>query len=223
MATDPDLWEERWLSRPRLRKYLRAAGQNRDRALALYLWDADLAVALLGDIGHLEVGLRNAYDRALSLLPVLHGRDWLSHDGALAVFPKGLGPDGLRAAMSRLAIETAAKRAASEHNPPSHDQIITQLTLGFWHNLSADHNANHLWWPSLASAFDDRLDRRAFHGTLGSIRTMRNRCAHHGSVFDHDPVGTHRRVVSAATHISPELGQLVRERSRVPDLMRAKP
>lgn len=59
-------WVEAWLSAPRFAVYLTATGGDRARALALYEWNAQLSAALLHDLAHLEVGLRNAYDVVLS-------------------------------------------------------------------------------------------------------------------------------------------------------------
>ena len=59
-------WVEAWLSTPRSAVYLTASSADRDRALALYEWNAQLSAALLHDLAYVEVGLRNAYDVALS-------------------------------------------------------------------------------------------------------------------------------------------------------------
>lgn len=58
-------WVHTWLSRERFTVYVAATGGNVDTALALYEWNAQLSSAFQHDLGHLEVGLRNAYDRAL--------------------------------------------------------------------------------------------------------------------------------------------------------------
>jgi hypothetical protein len=51
----------RWLSAARLAKYSTAAGGDIGRALALYEWNSRISAALMRDLGHIEVGLRNAY------------------------------------------------------------------------------------------------------------------------------------------------------------------
>lgn len=61
----PGPWVESWLSRPRFAVYLAAAGANRRLALDLYEWNATVSAALLHDLAHLEVALRNAYDAAI--------------------------------------------------------------------------------------------------------------------------------------------------------------
>lgn len=66
----PGPWVQRWLSRERHAVWLRAGGSDERVALELYEWNAQLSAAAFRDLSHLEVGLRNAYDRALSA----HGR-----------------------------------------------------------------------------------------------------------------------------------------------------
>lgn len=77
-------WVEQWLSSPRHGKYLRAATNDADRARALYEWNAQLSAALMRDLAHLEVGLRNAYDAAIT-------RHWTGSDhwtrSATRLFP----------------------------------------------------------------------------------------------------------------------------------------
>ncbi len=59
------VWVESWLSAPRFAVYLADAGGDRRRALRLYEWNAAVSAAFLRDLSHLEIGVRNAYDRAL--------------------------------------------------------------------------------------------------------------------------------------------------------------
>lgn len=59
-------WAERRLSADRLAPYLAACGGDCERALKLYEWNISLGQVLMRDVAHLEVALRNAYDRVLS-------------------------------------------------------------------------------------------------------------------------------------------------------------
>ena len=59
-------WVERWLSGLRLAVYLTAADFDPGRALPRYEWNGQVSGALVHDLAHVEVGLSNAYDRALS-------------------------------------------------------------------------------------------------------------------------------------------------------------
>ncbi|MDR1998612.1 MAG: hypothetical protein LBQ06_01535, partial [Frankiaceae bacterium] len=58
-------WVEDWLSAPRFARYLSEAGGDRARALAIYEWNLRLGAALMRDVAHVEVAVRNAYDRTM--------------------------------------------------------------------------------------------------------------------------------------------------------------
>ena len=64
-SNSPGQWVETWLSAARFGAYLDATGGDRQRALDLYELNAAVSAVLHRDIAHLEVGLRNAYDRAI--------------------------------------------------------------------------------------------------------------------------------------------------------------
>ena len=59
-----DAWIDAWLGSPRFQKYVDSCEGDRSRALALYEWNVTLAQALMRDIAHFEIALRNAYDTA---------------------------------------------------------------------------------------------------------------------------------------------------------------
>ncbi|ANQ75791.1 MULTISPECIES: hypothetical protein [Rhodococcus] len=90
MAKDTDDWVQRWLSPERFATYVRKAGGSRQRALHLYEWNAQLSAAFLHDLAHLEVGLRNAYDRELSHARVGADTHWTEPTTAGHLFPKHL-------------------------------------------------------------------------------------------------------------------------------------
>jgi hypothetical protein len=65
LPPDDGSWVEAWLSGPRFSRYMNAAGGHRDKALQLYEWNTTLTAAVLHDLAHVEVAIRNAYDAAL--------------------------------------------------------------------------------------------------------------------------------------------------------------
>ena len=78
-APGPGVWVERWLSIPRFARYQQAVGGDRATALDLYEWNVAVSAAFLHDLAHLEIGLRNAYDRVLDRT----GPDWTQPSGPL--------------------------------------------------------------------------------------------------------------------------------------------
>ncbi len=106
-------WVEAWLTTGRLQKYRSAAGGSETRALALYEWNMELASAVLRDLAHLEVALRNSYDTQLGSLAV-SGAEWFSDKERSALFPPHLVTVGDQTtdknATPRGNIKTACKR-----------------------------------------------------------------------------------------------------------------
>ena len=60
-------WIPAWLSVARWQPYLTYCKGDGQRALALYEWNLHVAGAVLHDVAHVEVAIRNAYDKAFSL------------------------------------------------------------------------------------------------------------------------------------------------------------
>lgn len=127
-------WAQRWLSPARLEPYLAACNGDIEQALELHEWNILLGHALLVDIAHLELALRNAYVR------ILHqdcGERWLFDDASPIRVPilrmskaKKIRDVNL---VNRRAIDDARMRAHDENNP---DQVTAGLTLGFWAHLT---------------------------------------------------------------------------------------
>jgi hypothetical protein len=59
-------WVETWLSKARLAKYLASADGNPQRALELYEWNSQVSIALMRDLAHVEIALRNAYSETIA-------------------------------------------------------------------------------------------------------------------------------------------------------------
>lgn len=95
-STDVGAWVEAWLSEPRLARYLAESGGDRARALDLYEWNLRLGAALMRDIAHVEVAVRNAYDRVMR--ERWHGtRHWLLDPASPVLAPRLRSRSGTRA------------------------------------------------------------------------------------------------------------------------------
>lgn len=71
-------WVTRWLSPARFAVYLTAAGGDPYLALELYEWNTETSSAILHDLAHVEVGLRNAYNTALEQHTAFPTPSWLA-------------------------------------------------------------------------------------------------------------------------------------------------
>ncbi len=228
VSTQPQ-WVVDWLTAGQYGKYLRAAGGDHGRALALYEWNTELASALLHDLSHLEVGVRNAYDRALLLHPAAGGGNWLEPPIYTELFPPHwvldrAGNPQDKNATPRGQIKSARKAAnyAATTAVPR-GKAIAELMFGFWSYLTDSLHEKTLWVPVLHTAFVPGADRSKIHSAMTELRDIRNRVAHHESIFDQNPENARRSIVYVARHPSPDLHSHLVATSRLPALLRAKP
>lgn len=216
-------WVERWLSSPRFAVYLNAAERNHDAALDLYEWNARLSSALGHDLAHLEVGLRNAYDRAL-----IDRLDLPRHWTACGdqVFAPVLRTHKRRTcgkvsvdinAKPRASLERAIREAGGRKALPG--KVIAQLTFGFWRYLTSAAHEVTLWRPALHHAFPTGTSRPDVDTRVGRLHELRNRVAHHEPLLGLDAAGPHSDLLDIAALLDPHLGTYIAEHSTVSDVL----
>ncbi|MFB2585834.1 hypothetical protein [Herbiconiux liukaitaii] len=229
MSSSPEPWVTESLTLGRFGKYSRAAGGDHGRALAVYDWNAKRSASLLHDLGHLEVGLRNAYDRALLSHPLVSGKDWIDPAVAAALLPPHLAPNGTgeghdKNAISRNSIKQACKRARyTETNGVDRGKVIAELMFGFWTYLTDSLHEKTLWVPTLHKAYLPGADRGKLHLALRDLRDVRNRLAHNESVYDRRPENQRRSIVYVAKNLSEPLRQHIDSRSSVRSVLEERP
>lgn len=171
----------KWLSAPRYRRYLAVAGGDHALAMETYLWNSRVAAAGIADVGHLEVAVRNAYDREL-----MHRYpDW-TIDTQSPLFRLEQGVQRARAQQRRrnqtsLARIADARRGLS--SAPTHAEVVAALTFGFWSNLTVGERTSTLWNPMLHRAFPKGTARSRVHDLVARVVKFRNRLAHNEPVF----------------------------------------
>ncbi|MDO5699603.1 MAG: hypothetical protein Q4G51_16695 [Dermatophilus congolensis] len=171
----------RWLSAPRYRRYLNVAADDHTAAMETYLWNSQVAAAGIVDVGHLEVAVRNAYDRELTR----RFPDW-AIDPQSPLFGLEQGVQRARAQQRRrnqasLARIADAKRGLS--SAPTHAEVVAALTFGFWSNLTVGERTPTLWNPMLHRAFPKGTGRARVHDLVARVVKFRNRLAHNEPVF----------------------------------------
>ena len=162
----------------RLGPYLRDANGDEAKALTAYHHNLRVSGAVYEDLAIVEVALRNAMDE--------HLRQW----NAAQTDSTGmsLGPYWLftpARLLQRLLQSDLAKAAArvrgSGQSQPTHDDMLTHLTLGTWRYLlpDADPGKQYLWSAALRRAFPYLVGppRRITDAVTG-IWLLRNRVAH---------------------------------------------
>jgi hypothetical protein len=210
-------WVEDWLSAERFRTYLKRAGFDRGRALALHEWNAQLNAALLHDFAHLEVGLRNMYDRALGPVVAPGEKHWTDPQSCRLLFPDRDGADS----KTHRDLANARRLAGGPKAPPG--KLMAELTFGFWTLLTSTRHANAIWQPHLQHLYPSGSDRRQIHSGLDELRKLRNRVAHHEPVVLTELPGALRRFQRYSSYVSPELARYMSEYSSVEDLLKTRP
>jgi hypothetical protein len=193
------------------------AGGNRRRALALYEWNANLNAALLHDFAHLEVGLRNFYDKALMGAVQPHDSHWTDSDSLAGLFPAVSGKD----ARTHTDLRSARVNAGGPTAPPG--KLLAELTFGFWVLLTSSRHTSLVWTPHLQVLYPTGSQRSKIHAGLDDLRKVRNRVAHHEPVRVAEANIIIRRMRRYAGYISPELAHYIERTSTVDTLLRSRP
>lgn len=163
------------LTQARLGKYLKASGQDIQRAMRLYVLNTKLSAAIFADLHYTEVVLRNKLDEQLR---AGFGHEWYTNPVFLAVV--GMRCEGILKKAQKDAAKHWIKGATL---PPG--KVIAELTFGFWHTLTDRKYEHRLWVPYLHKAFlpGKPPARAAFNMQLEKLRQLRNRIAHHEPIF----------------------------------------
>ncbi|MEU6347175.1 hypothetical protein ABZ883_40275 [Streptomyces sp. NPDC046977] len=220
-------WVEQWLSPARHGVYLAQAAGDPARALALYEWNTALTCAVLRDLGHLEVALRNAYAAALDATWSGSGH-WLDDPTSPLRAPlmrtKKGGPRGTRHVdvndKTRKAIDSARARYGVQAPP---GKIIAELTLGVWRYLSTSAHEKTLWVPHLHHAFPPGTRRAAVDKAIGDLHELRNRAAHWEPLLAAPVARRMNDLLTVAGLLSPDLATYIQHSSQVAALLATRP
>ncbi len=224
-------WVDDWLSAARLSRYLAHTSGDRERALALYEWNAQISAALHRDLAHVEVGLRNAYDAAAGSHWPGPGH-WLLDDAA-RVFPPVLRTKHTYRTGSRVNYqvdinqkprELVARAVADAGGPAATaGKVVAGLNFGFWRYLSSSAHEKTLWVPLLHHAFPSATNRAEVDRKVGRLHAVRNRVAHHEPLLREDLPARYTDLVAIAGRLHPQLAAHLTTTSQVPPLLGTRP
>jgi hypothetical protein len=212
---DNNLWTvvELHLSPERLQGYLAVCDGNLDRALELYLWNSTVSAAISESLGHLEIGVRNALSRQLTLRHNNLGRSgtWLDD------------PADELTLRARTDILDARSRVAGKGKSLTHPQIVSELSFGFWRYLISKRNLK--LWPDLAGGFPNAPNRslKTVEDPLIRLLDLRNRIAHHQRIWNLHLEARIRDLEDLLGYIDADFRDWVLLHSRVPSQLAARP
>lgn len=202
--------------------YLAAAAGDPQLSLDLYEWNAEISSALLRDLAYVEVGLRNAYDRALfSPVAGSTAQDCGNHTAVRAAVSDSARRRVDVNVRTRESLQRAVDSAGGPAAAPG--KVVAELMFGFWRFLSSTAHEKTLWVPALHHAFAPGTDRRDVDRPIGRLHGLRNRVAHHEPLLSYDIAGRVTDAVNVATLIDAELGQHLAATSQVGLLLVQRP
>ena len=220
-------WVEVWLSSPRFARYVNEAGGNWGQALDLYEWNLRLGAALMRDIAHVEVAIRNAYDSTMNA----HWRGnqhWLFDPKSPVLEPLWRARHGRRSdlnARNRATVADAIRRCGGASAKPG--EVIAELSFGFWRHCTDAAHEKSLWVPYLHRAWPKKTSRVALERSITTINTARNRASHHEPLFDIQPgrdlAAAHREVLRLSGLLVPELAVYIQATTTVPTVLATRP
>ncbi|MFE0777824.1 hypothetical protein [Streptomyces sp. NPDC058861] len=202
------------ISPERLTPYRTACAGDPEAALALYCWNSELAAAFFQQIGHLEIILRNALDARLVLRQQRRGRtvEWYD-DRSIRLGDR-----------SRADIDKACQRAGRRGGVPPRGKVIAELSFGFWRFLLARQHKSTLW-PDLARAFPHASSggRVAVENPVMQLHVLRNRIAHHESIWHLPLAGYRDNIQTVLGFIDPAVASWVAGTSRIDEVLDRRP
>lgn len=224
-------WVQDWLTVDRFKTYLRAAGNNTQRAFDLYQWNAAVNAALLHDFAHVEVALRNALHRELAAF-VQTSLTWLAAPTALMLFPVAMTTN--KAGVSydtnewiRGRLHESRKKFGCSHQDHllplvATGRIVADLTFGVWVELLHSRFEPTLWTHALRNAFAQGVARQDVYTRLRTLNDVRNRLAHHEPNLT-NANKAHRELFWLLSVLDRDVQVHVRTHSRVSSLLASRP
>lgn len=164
---------EKAFSQARLNKYIGACNGNPTKALTLYRHNVKLCQKFYGILNIFEVILRNAINDHYKT--VFNDADWIKNQLQTG---KMLENTPQRNEVLRIL------DSLNNNGRYSNDRVVSSVSFGFWTHLFTKQPFR-LGGQNLLQIFPNRthgLGQRAIFNELMSIKTFRNRIAHHEAI-----------------------------------------
>jgi hypothetical protein len=205
------------LTPQRLGSYLEDRDQDLDRAFALYEWNIEASASILALTAMVEVIVRNAMNTELDR--------WVRDRGANQPWYDVAQLDPTK----KRAVREAKHRATRAGNTnPGPDDVVPELTLGFWRFLVQPRYLTSLWMPALRHAFPhgpaDYLHRqREVAAAVQRLAFVRNRAAHHEPIHRRDLANDLESAAHLVGWITPDGEAWVRSRTTLHNVLSRRP
>lgn len=207
MTTEPD-WIHDVLSPARFAPYLTKTSGDTEAAVRLYWWNVDASAAFYTPLHCLEMALRNSVHHQLSA--AYQRTDWWAS--------APLQENSLRL------VRDAERKVAAGADSVSADDMVAELSFGFWASLISSRYDRGLWVPHLHKAFPQyRGRRRRLHEQVRTIVLFRNRIMHHEPIHHRHLEADHQTILRVLGYLSPSMVDELRPNDRVAAVLRLRP
>ena len=154
------------ISKDRLFPYVSYTNGDIFKAVLLYERNTLLSQGFYGVLQPLEITFRNSVHRVMT--QDWKRANWYDHPGLL----KYREAESVKAAKANIVRWNKAITTG---------RVVAELTFGFWLRLLDTSYEKTIWVPTLYKAFPNmaKPDRATIFNRLYSIKTLRNRIAHH--------------------------------------------
>jgi hypothetical protein len=209
MTCAPPGWFNQVFTAPRLAPYLEAARRDGTHAEILYRWNLQVSEAFYPALSCLEICVRNALHERLKAR--YRCADWWTSAPL----------DQHDAFKARQATDDLRRRRGTE---PCTDDIVAELSFGFWVSLLSRRYDRPLWVPTLHKAFPGyHGTRSSLHDSLEAMRRFRNRVMHHEPVHHRHLAADHAKIYRLLGYMEPETAVWLCEFDRVPEILAKRP
>jgi hypothetical protein len=207
MSIEPD-WIRDALSSSRFAPYLVRVDGDLAAAIELYWWNVDVSAAFYMPLHCLEVALRNALHR--QLIVAFGQDDWWR------VAPlQRKGPQ---------LVADAQRKLADRGRPATADNVVAELSFGFWVSLVSRSYDRDLWVPHLHKAFPHYRGSRAdLHDGLNTVLLFRNRIMHHEPIHHRHLEADHRTIGRLLGYLSVGMAGQLASYDRVEQVLKQRP
>lgn len=168
------------LSPERLAKYSQLSPNNLKRQIELYTWNTKLSESLYAPLQGLEIITRNYFDRTLQ---EKFDQWWININ---LVHPQ------TRILSNTLSMLKEKNKSLNNNN------LIADLSFGFWTGLLHAKYENNLWRSCLYYAFKNKpkpFIRKNVHHEYHLLKLLRNRIAHHEPILRSDLPNHYFRII----------------------------
>ena len=159
---------EIFLSKEKLKAYINITN-DKEKALELYRDNLNISAYLYKLIQVFELSTRNIFNIYLSKR---YGNDWINKNDILT---------GNNNKNERLLDNI--KHAKRDNKIRDNNDIISNLSLGFWVNLLSFKNNDKIWKTSIKKLFNG-YSREEIQKIFRNIKEFRNRIAHHETIIN---------------------------------------